>query len=378
MNQEEIRCLLALRLIAGIGPVTAQNLIAYCGQPSRVFSLPAGKLMRIPEVGAKTVTLLRDREVFRMADQEIEWCARENIHVLPYTSPDYPALLKQIPDLPLVLFAKGNTPLPTIPWVAVVGTRMPDEYGRQLAREISTGLTEAGAGVLSGLAFGIDAEAHRACLKAGGITAGVLGHGLHTIYPWQHHSLADKILENGGVLMTEYVSGTKPDAVNFPNRNRIVAGMCRAVVVVQAAKTGGALITARLAFDYDREVFAIPGDLGRKASEGCNHLIQDQYARIFSSIQDIVDLLKIQERQGIPAMSASHAQENGLLLSVEEKKLLQTVENGTSLLDDLMLQGEWTMARLQGLLLAMEVKGLLKIMPGRRIVLQTRRNRLLE
>lgn len=369
MNQEELLYLLALRLTPGVGPVIAQNLIAYCGSPSKIYSLAPGKLLRIPEVGPKTATLLKNREVFKIAEQEIKWCEKEGIQIIPYTDLRYPALLKQIPDLPLLLFIKGNTPLNAIPWVALVGTRTPDEYGRSNARQISESLTQSGAGILSGLAFGIDMEAHRACLKEGGITAAVLGHGLDKIYPHQHRALSEKIIEKGGVLISEYISGTKPDAVNFPTRNRIVAGMCRAVLVIQAAKSGGALITARLGFDYDREVFALPGDLGRKASEGCNLLIKDQYARLFTNTQDILELLKIQESTGTPAQATSRLQEEWILLSVEEKKLVHLIESGVQLLDEILGSGDWTIARLQGILLAMEVKGIVKMLPGRKVIL---------
>lgn len=369
MNQEELLYLLALRLTPGIGPVIAQNLIAYCGSPSRIYSLPPARLVRIPEVGPKTAILLKNREVFKIAEQEIKWCEREGIRLIPYTDPEYPSLLKQIPDLPLLLFVKGSTPLNAIPWVAIVGTRTPDEYGRLTARQITESLTQSGAGILSGLAFGIDMEAHRACLKEGGITAAVLGHGLDKIYPHQHRSLSEKIIEQGGVLISEYISGTKPDAVNFPTRNRIVAGMCRAILVVQAAKSGGALITAKLAFDYDREVFAVPGDIGRKASEGCNMLIKDQFARLFTNTQDILELLQIQENTGIPAQATSRLQAEGILLSVEEKRLVQLIESGVQLLDEILGSGEWTIARLQGILLAMEVKGIVRMMPGRKVVL---------
>jgi DNA processing protein len=369
MNQEELTYLLALKLTPGIGPVIAQNLIAYCGSPSKIYQLPSGKLMRIPEVGPKTAQGIKNPEALKIAEKEIKWCEKEGIQIIPYTSPDYPALLKQIPDLPLLLFVKGHTPMNAIPWVAVVGTRTPDEYGRESARQISESLTQSGAGILSGLAFGIDMEAHRACLKQGGITAAVLGHGLDKIYPHQHRSLSDKIMEGGGVLISEYISGTKPDAVNFPTRNRIVAGMCRAILVIQAAKTGGALITAKLAFDYDREIFALPGDIHRKASEGCNLLIKDQYARLFLQTQDILDLLRIQENKGMPAQMTSKLQEEGILLSVEEKRLVQLIDSGVQILDELLNAGEWSIARLQGIILAMEVKGIVKMLPGRKVVL---------
>jgi DNA processing protein len=367
MNQEEKIALLALRLTPGIGPVIAQNLIAYCGSPLMVHKLPSWKLERIPEVGPKTVATLKNKSTFQVAEKEMLWCEKEGIRVLDYTDPEYPILLKQIPDLPLLLFVKGQASLNLLPWVAVVGTRTPDEYGRSASRKISEQLTQAGAGILSGLAYGVDAEAHRACLHVNGRTAAVLGHGLDIVYPYQHRSLSEKILEGGGVLISEYSSGTKPDAVNFPNRNRIVAGMCRAILVIQAARTGGALITARMGFDYDREVFALSGDINRKFSEGCHHLIKEQIARIFTGPEDILELLKIQEEKGLPSQATAQFQEAGILLSVEEKRIIHAIQSGKETVDDILTAGDWSIARIQALLMAMEVKGLVQMMPGKKI-----------
>jgi DNA processing protein len=369
MNQEEKIALLALRLTPGIGPVIAQNLIAYCGSPLSVHKLPSWKLERIPEVGPRTISALKNKEAIVVAEKEFRWCEKEGIRVLDYTEPDYPSLLKQIPDLPLILFVKGDAAMNTWPWVAVVGTRTPDEYGRTTTNKICEQLSEAGAGILSGLAYGIDAEAHRASLHANGITAAVLGHGIDRVYPHQHRALADKIVEGGGLLISEYISGTKPDAMNFPNRNRIVAGMCRAILVVQAAKSGGALITAKMGFDYDREIFAVPADITRKYSEGCHDLIKDQIARVFTGTADILDLLKIQEEKGMPAKATAQFQEAGILLSVEEKRIIHALQSGKDTIDGMLETGDWVISRLQALLMAMEVKGVIKMLPGRKIQL---------
>lgn len=369
MQQDDLLYLLALKLTPGIGPVTAQNLIAYCKSPQKVFSIPKGKLLSVPEIGPKTAALIHNKDALLQAEQELKYCHKEGIRVLAYTDPEYPALLKQIPDLPLILFVKGNTPLNQIPWIAVVGTRNPDEYGRNMSKTLCAALTRSGAGILSGLAFGIDQEAHRACLAENGYTAAVLGHGLDRIYPFQHKALSEKILAQGGVLITEYTCGTKPDAVNFPTRNRIVAGMCRAVLVIQAAAKGGALITAKLGFDYDREIFAVPGDLTRRASEGCNDLIRNQYARLIHHPGEILDLLKIQEIQGPPASSAARLQSEGVLLSVDEKRILSELEKGEMILDELAQKLEQNISQMQVQLLALEIKGIVRILPGRKVVL---------
>jgi len=369
MLQEELLYLLALKFMPGIGPITAQNLIAYCKSPSRVFQIPKGKLLRVPEVGKRTIQNLENKEVFKSAEKELKYCEQENIRIIAYTDPEYPLLLKQIPDLPLVLFVKGRLNLNCVPWVAVVGTRRPDEYGRITTRQMVEPLCEAGAGIVSGLAFGIDQEAHRACLQQKGVTAAVLGHGLGMIYPYHHKGLSEKIIESGGALITEYPHTTQPDAPNFPSRNRIVAGMSRAVLVIQAAVSGGALITAKLGFDYDREVFAIPGDLNRKTTEGCNGLIQNQVARLLQNPSEILELLQVQEQIRTPHTHTAYARTEGLLLSVDEKRMLQYLENAPLPLDELAQSSGQSIPRLQAQLLALEIKGLVRILPGRMVSL---------
>lgn len=369
MTQEDLLHLLALKLMPGMGPVTIQNLISYCKSPSRIFRIPKGKLLQVPSVGPKILEGLHNAESFKIAEKELRYCEQNQIRILSYLDAGYPSLLKQIPDLPVVLFVKGELLLNSIPWVAVVGTRTPDEYGRLHTNRFTETLSRAGTGILSGLAFGVDQEAHRTCIHKQGKTAAVLGHGLDRIYPWHHRSLADKILESGGALITEYISGTKPDAKNFPTRNRIVAGMSRAILVMQAAKSGGALITAKLGFDYDRDVFALPGDLGRKASEGCNLLIQDQIANVLSSPQQILEILSIQEVKGHPAALTAKMQEAGIPISVEEKRIMRLLEGGSIGFDVLAEKCDHPIVYLNTLLLTMELKGILRMLPGRQVCL---------
>jgi DNA processing protein len=369
MNQEELLHMMALKLMPGMGSITIQNLISYCKSPSRVFRIPRGKLLQVPAVGPKVLDGMQHTDAFRVAEQELRYCEDHNIRILSYLDYGYPSLLKQIPDLPILLFVRGTLDLNSIPWVAVVGTRTPDDYGRSQTIRITESLSRSGTGILSGLAFGIDQEAHRTCLHEQGTTAAVLGHGLDRVYPWHHRSLADKIVESGGALITEYISGTKPEAVHFPSRNRIVAGMSRAILVMQAANTGGALITAKLGFDYDRDVFAIPGDLGRRASEGCNQLIKDQIASVLSHPQQILDILSIQEAKGHPAAITAKMQAAGVSISVEEKKVMRMLESGSVSFDILAEKCDHPIVYFNTLLLTMELKGIIRMLPGRMVCL---------
>ena len=284
--------LLALALTKGLGPISVKNLIAYCGSPESVFSAPKGRLLKAPGIGLHSVKLVQEAETLERAEKELAYCQQSGIQMLTYLDEAYPHQLKFIHDAPLVLFKKGPLDLNAQPNIAIVGTRRATDYGRDQAERFAQVLATQGINVVSGLAYGIDIAAHRATLKAGGVTTAVLAHGLDSIYPPRHSSKARQIFQEGA-LLTEYLTGTKPDAPHFPSRNRIISGICRAVLVVEAAEKGGALITARTAFEQNREVYALPGRLGDEFSSGCNALIRDQVAKLVTSPQEILEDLDI-------------------------------------------------------------------------------------
>jgi len=360
--------LLALALTKGLGPVSVKNLIAYCGSAKAVFEAPKGKLVRAPGIGDHAVNLVKKAETQARAEQELAYCQQHGIQVLTYLDEAYPHALKYIHDAPLLLFKKGGIDLNMQPNIAIVGTRKATEYGKELAQTFATAFAQKGINVVSGLAYGIDIYAHRAAIKAGGKTTAVLAHGLDTIYPARHTKRALDMCEQGG-LLTEYLTGTKPDPPLFPARNRIISGICRAVLVVEAAAKGGALITAKAAFDQNREVYALPGRLGDPYSQGCNKLIQNQIARLVMSPEEILEDLQIswqhhddQSEQLSLALAAPEVP-----LSAEEAQVLNVLREKTGArVDEIALKTGIPMHKLNPLLLGMEFKDLLAQLPGKR------------
>ena len=286
-NDFALRDLVALTLIDGIGPVTCRNLIELSGSASGILFEKESHLAKIKGIGPGISKKITSSETLRKADGIIEYCDRNGIRIHSCRDDSYPRMLKTIHSAPLLLYQKGNVDLNEKISVGIVGTRKPSEYGRQVACRLGEYFSEVGFCVVSGLAYGIDMCVHESVLKSGGSTLAVLGHGVDQIYPKAHSRAADKMLELGGWI-TEFIPGTKPEARNFPARNRIISGISRALIVVEAKSRGGALITARQAFEQDRNVYAVPGPLGAVTSEGCNLLIRDQVAKLLYSGEDVI------------------------------------------------------------------------------------------
>ncbi|MEM6261796.1 MAG: DNA-processing protein DprA [Bacteroidota bacterium] len=354
--------LLVLSQINGLGPVSTRRLLARFGGADKLFAATRGKLLQTPGVGPKVVDqLISPREYFQKAEQELQFCEQNGIVPLPYTSPDYPRELGFLYDAPLLVFKKGAVDLNLQPGIAIVGTRKATEYGKELAAEFAACFSRAGMNVVSGLAYGIDIAAHKSAVETGGITTAVLGHGLDTIYPARHRKKAEEVLERGG-WVTEFLSGTLPERTNFPARNRIISGLSKAVLVIEAAAKGGALITARMAFDQNREVFAVPGRLNDPVSVGCNHLIRDQVAKLVTTPEEILEELEIAWQQPPNQELATLA----LPLNAEETRVLQVLSKGEALVDQLAIRTSIPVHQLSALLLSMEFRGLLKQLPGKR------------
>ena len=361
--------LLALSLIKGLGPVSVKSLIAYCGSAEAVFQMPVQKLTRAPGIGVQAAKLVREGKMLDRAELEMRYAEKHGLQVLNYLDEAYPHALKFIHDAPLILFQKGPINLNAQLNLAIVGTRRATPYGRELAEQFATCFAQAGLNVVSGLAYGIDIAAHRSVLQAGGKTTAVLAHGLDTLYPGAHRQRAEEMLERGGWI-TEYPTGTKPDAPHFPSRNRIIAGMCKAVVVIEAAARGGALITARQAFEQNREVYAIPGRVGDTFSEGCNRLIQTDVAKLIQEPQEVLADLEIQWQQHDEQSEQLQLlldQAPTVALSPDEAKVLNFLARGDALVDQITLHTGIPMAVLNPLLLQMEFKSLLKQLPGKRV-----------
>ena len=273
---------IGITLLPGIGAVNGKQLIAFCGGVEAVFNEKPAALAKIPGIGATAVSSIVNQKVLSRAEKELLFIEKNKIKPLFYTDKDYPTRLGNCHDSPIMLYFRGNAELNSGRVVAIVGTRRATNYGKGICQEITSHLKSYNILHLSGLAYGIDSCSHREALDSGISTVGVLGHGLDRLYPSQNRKVAERMIENGG-LLTEFVSGTKPDRENFPKRNRIVAGMSDAVVVVESKRKGGALITADIANSYNRDVFAVPGRSGDEYSEGCNYLIRTNRAALIEN-----------------------------------------------------------------------------------------------
>lgn len=353
---------IALTLIPGVGSVNGKNLVAYCGGVKAVFTENKRSLIKIPGIGAQTVDAIASHSVFDRAEEELQFIEKQNITPIFYLDSNYPQRLRNCTDSPLLLFYKGNAELNAEKIIAMVGTRKATEYGRDICHKIIEGLASYNATIVSGLAYGIDTWSHKAAIDNNLPTVGVLGHSLDRIYPYANRFLAEKMLENGG-LLCEYISNTKPDRENFPMRNRIIAGICDAVVVVEAGASGGALITAEIANSYNRDVFAVPGRLIDPQSEGCNKLIKINKAALIQSADDISYLLnwETSSKQKKPAQ-----RELFINLTPEEQLIVDALkEKGELAIDELMLQTNLLSTKAAGILLNLEFEGVIRCLPGK-------------
>lgn len=360
ISENELMHTIALSMIRDVGPVNARNLIAHCGGAVEVFRCSRKDLLTIPGMGLRTVDKLRDRNVLREAEKEMDYLARNHISARSYLDDTYPSRLKHCIDSPVVLFVKGDPPLELSRVLAVVGTRRATQYGIGICEKIIAELSQCGCIIVSGLAYGIDACAHRAALAHGLPTAAVLGHGLDRVYPWVHHKLAQQMLAEGG-LISDFHSGTKPDRNNFPRRNRIIAGLADAVLVIEAAVSGGALITAGIAQSYDREVMAVPGRVDDEFSAGTNQMIRDNKAALVNGAEDVLAWL------GWETNTREATQ--GLLFSDlpdEQRVLIDTLRaSGEASIDHLAYRSGLPLPRVSALLFELELKSLVRTLPGK-------------
>jgi len=356
---------IALTRLPQVGAVTAKTLVSYCGSAEAVFSATKRELLRIPGIGQATVAGLKPHDALLAAERELDFLQQHGVEALFYTDSRYPPRLRQNPDCPALLFFKGSDPalLDAARIVAVVGTRQPTDYGRALCEELIDGLMPLDVVVVSGLAFGIDITAHRRACQQGLPNIGVLGHGLGSIYPNQHKSTAHKMIENGG-LLSEYVHDVGPDREHFPMRNRIIAGLCDALVVVETGQTGGSIISAELAAQYTREVFAFPGRVRDQNSIGCNQLIKNNRAHLIESVEDLVTLM------GWTAEGASATSvQTSLFPDLDDDELRLTAllrEKPGLAIDELSDAAGLLHGNLARLLLGLEFKGVIRTLPGKR------------
>lgn len=352
---------IGITLIKGIGDINGKKLVAYCGGPEAVFKEKTAALLKIPGIGKSTVSQIKGQKVLDRAELEIKFIEKYKISPLFYTNPAYPARLLNCEDGPIMLYYKGNVNLNHHRTISVVGTRRATNYGKARCEELLDELKSCDIQVISGLAYGIDSCAHRRSIELGINTIGVLGHGLDRIYPAQNRKLAEKMIEQGGVI-TEFISNTKPDRENFPKRNRIVAGMADAVLVIESDRKGGALITAEIANSYNRDVLAVPGRIGDDFSRGCHFLIKTNRAALVENGNDIAYLM------GWEAKEVSKKSQTELFVNLtdEQKRILKTIQEHKEIaIDQLTLITKLSTSKVAALLLSLEFEGLVKSLPGK-------------
>jgi DNA processing protein len=357
-----LRYQIALTLLPGVGDVLGKKLVAYCGGVEAVFREKKTALEKIPGIGNKLVEAILSQKVFDRADEEIAFIEENNIQPLFYLHSNYPARLKNCVDSPIILYYKGTGDLNGQKVISIVGTRNATNYGKEVCEKIIGGLAAHNTMVVSGLAYGIDTCAHRNALEQNLKTVAVLGHGLDRVYPYLNRGLAEKMLDQGG-LVSEFMSQTKPDRENFPRRNRIIAGMADATLVIEAAKSGGALITAEIANSYNRDVFSVPGRIGDTWSEGCNALIKTNKAHLVQAPEDIAYIMGWDaSRKTNPKMQRQLFIE----LSPDEEKIVNVLRNVETIgIDDVGFNTGLPVSKVSSTLLNLEFQGLVKVLPGK-------------
>jgi len=368
-DRQEILYTIALTQVPLIGNITADKLIAACGSAELVFKESAKNLSKIAPIStavANSIVSSKDR-VLDVAYREMKFIEDKGITVFVKGDDMYPKRLLQCIDAPIILYGKGNLNLNPKHSVSIVGTRRYTEYGSQVTKKIVEDLADySGMQIISGLAVGIDTIAHQTSLQHALSTVAVLGHGLRTLYPSTNRNLAEKMLQNGG-LLTEFTHDTPIDAHHFPKRNRIIAGMADAIVVVEAHEKGGALITANIGFSYNRDVFAVPGRVGDKASEGCNNLIRNNIAALISSGEDIAQMMMWKD---VPQKSKNKQLQLLIDLTPDEQVIIDHLEREKELnIDELLIATNLNTNILSTTLLMLEFKGIITCLPGKRYTL---------
>ena len=360
----QLRYKIGITLINGVGNVIARQLIAYLGSAEAVFKETKGNLAKIPGIGEYLSSEISEQNVLKRADKEIEFILKNNIFPVYFTDNEYPYRLKECPDAPLLLYTKGTSEFNDGRYLGVVGTRNATEYGKELCKNLIKDLaaSQPNCCIVSGLAYGIDICAHKIALEFNCRTLAVVGHGLDRIYPAVHRSIADKMLQTGGIA-TEYISDTNPDRQNFVQRNRIIAGMCDAVVVVESGAKGGSLLTANAANVYNRDVFAFPGRVGDEHSAGCNYLVKQNKAALIERASDLEKYMSWEQNttkktsaQPVLFVELSEKQQKIVSLLHREKNGIQTNQIAVSL--------SMPVSEVSALLLTLEFSGVVKSLPG--------------
>ena len=363
MKNNELFYQLALTLVPHVGDVRAKALVNHFGSAEAIFKAKLHNLERIEGMGLLGASAIKAFDDFSLVEEEMAFIEKYKIQTLFLTDQKYPQRLLQCYDPPAMLFYKGTADLNASKMVAIVGTRKCTEYGTTFTDKLVNTLEEENVVIVSGLAYGIDAAAHKAALRYKLPTVGAVAHGLNKMYPAAHAELAKDMLKQGGGIITEFFSHTKADIHHFPLRNRIVAGMCDATVVIESEINGGSMITAKLADGYNRDVFALPGRTTDKKSSGCNYLVKLNKAILLTEPEDLMEAMGWKKNN---AKKPSLQRELFIELSPEEKAILQLLqEKETVHIDEINLRSGLSSSITAATILNLELKHVIASLPGK-------------
>ena len=352
---------IALTLIPNIGDVRAKALLEHFGEAEKIFKATKSNLENIEGIGTIAANSIKYFNDFKICEEEIAFIEKNKISPLFITDENYPQRLLNCYDSPTMLYYKGNADLNNSKIISVVGTRTNSDYGKSVCDKLIEDLATENILVVSGLAFGIDTIAHKAALKNNLKTVGVMAHGLDKVYPAQNKNLAVEMLSQGGML-TDFMSGTNPDRQNFPRRNRIVAGVCDALIVIESSAKGGSLITAELANSYNKDVFAIPGRVNDSRSEGCNYLIKNNKALLITSADDLLHIMNWKEAP----KKVKQQRELFIELTPDEKIITDILKERENIqIDELYFKSGLSSSAVAQALLMLEMQGIVSSLPGK-------------
>ncbi len=361
-THEDDHYLIALTFVKEIGPKTARKLLSHFGSAKEIFNASLKDVKKVGGIGEVRAKAFKDTAALQKAEEELKYIEENHINILSLSSEQYPSRLKHCEDAPILLYYNGTSSLNSSKVISIVGTRKYTDYGQRVCEQLIEDMAGVeGLAIISGLAHGIDTIAHKSAIKNNIPTVGVLGNGLDTVYPASNKKLASDMLVKGG-LLSEYSSGTKPDKAHFPMRNRIVAGMCDLTVVIESDIKGGAMITARVASGYHREVAAFPGRVYDSKSSGCNELIRTNIAAMVTSADDIWELMNWEKGDEKKAKQ----QQLFIELSADEQLIVDALKDKDMLhSDEILKQTKLSISTMASLLLQLELQGVVKALPGK-------------
>ncbi|HEX9981508.1 MAG TPA: DNA-processing protein DprA [Flavobacterium sp.] len=361
MSEQELFYVLALQKVDKIGDIISKKLITACGSAEAVFTAPSKKITSIAGIGTLLLQKLRDKSIFQLAEAELNFINRNNISTFSFLCPEYPDRLKHCPDGPVLLFSRGHFNLERRKVISIVGTRKITPQGAEICRKLIHDLVPLDPVIVSGFAYGVDIVAHQAAIENKLQTIAVVAHGLNQIYPKSHKRYARTVEENGA-FFTEFWSTSDPDRENFIKRNRIVAGISEATIVIESADKGGSLITANMAHGYNRDVFAVPGRPSDIYSQGCNNLIKSQKANLLTGAADLIYIMNWDLQQPVKPVQ----KQLFITLETDEQKIYDYLQHkGREHIDMISLECGFPIFRISPLLLNMELKGVIRPLPGK-------------